>query len=233
MRYLHVVQAHERFLASGRYRFLKNGEALQKSETWAIHELGDTSQFFRIDLDAREEEGKSILAEALLGDDGRLLRLDVRYENRASEGGINTLAATYQFEEGRLQVGYALNGEDRRYLEREIAADSLVDIPLLVFRGGALAALSAHGETRARVFVPMFEHAQLFPGVMREIISPVECLGDECISIGGKELSARRYRYRDKAVSYWVDQNNIVVKRVNSYKQEEFVVMISDYAQRS
>ena len=231
MRHLHVVQAHERFLASGRYRFLKNGEALQKNEAWTIHELGDKSRFVRVDHDARGEEGKSILAEALLDGNDQLLRFDIRYENRASEGGINTLSATYQLQASMLQVGYAMNGGDRRYLEREMAADSLVDIPLLVLRGGVLAALSTCGESPASMFVPMFEHAHLFPGVNREIISPVEYVGDEQISVGAKGLRTRRYRYRDKAVSYWVDHNNIVVKRVNSYRRDEFVVLISDYAQ--
>lgn len=233
MRYLHVVQAHERYLASGRYSFLKNGEALQKREMWTMHELGDKSRFVRVDLDAREEEGKSILAEALLGADGQALRFDIRYENRESAGGISTLAATYQFEDGMLQVGYAMNGAERRYCEREIAADSLVDIPLLVLRGSVLAALSTYYESPVKIFAPMFEHAQLFPGITRETISPVELLGDETISVGRKALKTRRYRYHDKALSYWVDQNNIVAKRVNSYRRDEFVVAISDYAQRN
>lgn len=230
MRYLHVVQAHERYLASGRYRFLKNGEALQKHELWTMHELGDNSRFVRIDLDAREAEGKSILAEALLGANDQLMRFDIRYENRNSAGGIRILAATYQFEAGMLQVGYAMNGEGRRYLERDIGVDTLVDIPFLVLRGGVLAALSAKKTMPIKVFVPMFEQAQLFPGVTQEILPPVEFLGDEKINVGGKALSANRYRYRDKAVSYWVDKNGTVVKRVNSYKWDEFVVLISDYA---
>ena len=126
-----------------------------------------------------------------------------------------------------------MNGGDRRYLERVFATDGLVDIPLLALRGSVLGALATYFESPVKVFVPMFEHAQLFPGVTREIISPVESLGEECISLGGKALRTSRYRYHDKAVSYWVDQNNIVVKRVNSYKRDEFIVSIRDYAHRN
>ena len=43
MRHLHVVQAHERFLSSGRYRFFKDGGDLRTSESWTLHELGDGS----------------------------------------------------------------------------------------------------------------------------------------------------------------------------------------------
>ena len=232
MRYLHVVQAHEKYVASGRYGFFKNGADLRKWESWTIHELGDCSRLIRVDLDARAEEGKSILAEALFSAGKRLLRFDIRYENCNFEGGIKTLAATFQFEADMLHVGYVLNGDERRYLEQEAAEDTLVDIPLLVMRGDSLAALSADDDRMVKVFVPMFEHAQLFPGVTREIASPVEYVGEEQVTIGGKSLLTKRYRYRDKAVSYWVDHNNIVVKRVNSFKRDEFVVLISEYAQR-
>lgn len=233
MRYLHVVQAHERFVASGRYRFQKNGEALRKRESWTIHELGDCGRLIRVDSDAQADEGKSILGEALYSASNRLLRFDIRYENLGFDGGIKTLAATYQFDEGMLQVGYAINGEERSYLEREIAADALVDVPLLVMRGDNLAALSACDGTSVKVFVPMFENAQLFPGVSREVASQVEFVGEEQLPVGRKALWTKRYRYRDKAVSYWVDRNNIVVKRVNSYKRDEYVVSIGEYAQQA
>ena len=91
MRYLHPVQAHERFLASGRYRFFKDGERLRKTESWTIHSHPDGETFVRVDMDAREAEGKSILAEALLNSSDSLVRFDIRYENARSEGGIKNL----------------------------------------------------------------------------------------------------------------------------------------------
>ena len=232
MRYLHTVQAHERFVASGSYRYFKNDIELAKTENWTIHELGDGSRFIRIDLDARPE-GKSILAELLTREENEILRFDIRYENRAFEGGIKSLSATYQFGEDFAHVGYALNNTERRYLEVEYRGDTLVDVPLLVVRGKSLEALSRAEDKELSVFVPMFEHAQLFPGATRLIRSQVEYVGEESLHVGGLERLTHRYRYLDKAASYWVDDCGIVVKRVNAYNRDEFVVLISDYAHRA
>ena len=76
----------------------------------------------------------------------------------------------------------------------------------------------------------MFEYAQLFPGVLRQVATPVERAGDDTVFIGKRAIRASRFRYRDQAVSYWIDQHDFIVKRVNSYKQQEMTVAISNYA---
>lgn len=230
MRYLHPVQAHERFLASGCYRFSKNGETLAKTESWTIHAHPDGERFVRVDVDARQEEGKSILAEALTDPNNILVRFDIRYENDKFEGGIKTLRATYQLAERRLQVGYSLNGGERKYSEIELPVDALIDIPLLVFRGSAIKAMAERASGGIAVYAPMFEHAQLFPGVLRRVMSPVERVGADGLSLGKRAITASRYRYRDKAVTYWIDQHDLIVKRMNSFKQQEIAVEISNYA---
>lgn len=230
MRYLHPIQAHERFLASGCYRFAKNGQTLAKTESWTIHKHPDGERFIRVDLDARQEEGKSILAEALLDLEGALVRFDIRYENERFEGGIKHLRATYQRADERLQIGYSLNGDERKYIEVDLPAKALIDLPLLVFRGSTIKELAERSTGAIAVYVPMFEHAQLFPGVLRQVASPVERVGDDTIFLGKRAINASRYRYRDKAVSYWIDVHDLIVKRVNSYKQQEMTVAISNYA---
>lgn len=232
MRYLHPVQAHERFVASGRYLFAKEDAALGKSETWTIHELGDGSSFVRVDSDAREEEGKSLLAELLLSREDDVLRLDIRYENDRFEGGIKTLSASYNFSEGVVRVGYRMNGAERCYLEREIPADVLVDVPLLIMRGRTLLALSESRVQPLSVFVPMYEHAQLFPGVASAVNSPLESLGRDRLAVGTREIETLRIRYMDKAAAYWVDEHGVVIKRINSFKQQEFAATVSNYARR-
>ncbi len=232
MRYLHPVQAHESFVASGDYLFAKDGRTLGKTESWTIHELGDGSKFVRVDSDAREEEGKSLLAELLISRDGEVIRFDLRYENDQFEGGIRTLSATYSLVDQVMQVGYRMNGALRSYLEREIAPEVLLDIPLLVMRGRTLFALSECGGKPVSVFVPMFEHAQLFPGVTRIVQSPVACLGPDRLALGKHEILTQRFRYVDKAASYWVDEQGIVIKRINAFKQHEFSVTVSNYARR-
>lgn len=230
MRYLHPIQAHERFLASGCYRFAKNGRALAKTESWTLHAHPDGEQFVRVDMDARQEEGKSILAEALLDINGALVRFDIRYENEQFQGGIKRLRATYQRADDGLQIGYSLNGDERKYIEVDLPADALIDLPLLVFRGAAIKALAERSSGLIALYAPIFEHAQLFPGVLRQVASPVERAGDDTVLLGKRAIKTTRFRYRDKAASYWIDRHGLIVKRVNSFNQQEMTVAISNYA---
>lgn len=230
MRYLHPVQAHERFVSSGSYSFLKDGRRLAKSEAWAIHEHPDGERFLRIDLDARAEEGKSILAEALQNRDQTLARLDIRYENARVEGGAQTLRATFQVMERRLQVGYQRCGAEREYCEINLPTHTLIDIPLLIFRGRAIEAMARHQAGALPIFVPMFERARLFPGTTQTITPPVEYAGVDVIALGKRVLPTRRYRYKSKALSYWIDEHGVIIRRVNAYRQSELVVEISNYA---
>lgn len=233
MRYLHPVQAHECFQASGRYRFFKDGELLPKTESWAIHTHPDGDKFVRVDIDARQEEGKSILAEALLNSRDSLVRFDIRYENQRFEGGIKNLRATYQVADGWLQVGFSMNGDERKYIEVSVPQRALIDIPLLVFRGRSIMRLAHQCKDGFPVYVPMFEHAQLFPGVLNNVASTVEHVGEDEVLVGKRSIPTRRYRYIDKAASYWIDGHGFVIKRVNSFKQKEILVEISNYASPS
>lgn len=233
MRYLHPVQAHETFVASGEYRFVKDGLALDKTEAWVMHKHADGGRFIRVDVDARRAEGKSILLEALKDSDGSLLRLDLRYENAQFEGGVKDLRASYQLAESVLRIGYNMNGAGRQYTEIELPPDVLIDIPLLIFRGRAIEAMTKNDGQARPLFVPMYEHAQLFPGTLRMYGAPVEFAGEDAVLIGGSWIPARRYRYRDQAVAYWIDERGVVIKRVNAFKRQEIVVKISNYAMPS
>ena len=75
----------------------------------------------------------------------------------------------------------------------------------------------------------MFEHAQLFPGTFQSTDAPIDEDGEDVLLLGAREISARRYRYRDRAALYWIDDHGVVIKRVNAFKQQEFVVQISNY----
>ncbi len=229
MRYLHPVQAHEQFVACGIYHFAKDEEALDKTEAWTIHSHADGERFVRVDLDARREEGKSILAEALLNRNGELARLDFRYENDNFDGGIKRLRASYQIVDERLQVGFNMNGGERQYLEVDIPAGTLFDIPLLIFRGGTIRAIAAKEPAPQSIFVPMYEYAQLFPGTFQSMGAPIAADGEDVLPLGARQISAKRYRYRDRAALYWVDEHGVVIKRVNAFKRQEIVVQISNY----
>jgi len=229
MRYLHPVQAHELFVAGGVYRFRKDEKALDKTEAWTIHSHADGERFIRIDMDARREEGKSILMEALQNRSGGLARWDLRYENANFQGGVKLLRASYQVLDGRLQVGFNMNGAERQYLEFELHAATLIDIPLLIFRGETIRAIAKRAAEPQAIFVPMFEHAQLFPGTLQNTSAPINEDGEDVLLLGERQVSAKRYRYRDRAALYWIDEHGVVIKRVNAFKQQEIVVQISNY----
>ena len=230
MRHLHPVQAHERFVASGRYDFYKDGAGLDKSETWTVHAHPDGERFVRVDADSRREEGRSILLEALLDACGDIARLDLRYENESFMGGVKRLRATYQISGSCLQVGYELNGAQREYRELALPPDTLIDVPLLHFRGRTIARLAELGDTPTWLFAPAYDYAQLLPGALRQVTSPVMPAGTETLLLGNRAIQARRFRYIDRAAAYWLDEHDIVIRRVNEYRQQELVAQLSNYA---
>jgi len=232
MRYLHPVQAHEKFIASGVYKFFKDGQELRKTEEWTIHEHPDGERFIRVDADSRFEDGKSILLEALQSKTGEIVRFDVDYHNPKFEMGIKTLRATFSIDNDVMQIGYTMNGAERDYREMELPKFTLIDIPFLIFRGQTTVDFARYGDKPVSMFVPTFDFAQLFPGVVQTTQSQVEYVTDEMIGIGQLKFDTKRYRYTDKALSYWVDEHQVVIKRVNAHNQQEFVVQISNYAQQ-
>ena len=229
MRYLHPVQAHEQFLGSGVYHFIKDGETLDKTEAWTMHRHADGERFIRVDMDARREEGKSILVEVLQNGDGELARLDLRYENDRFDGGIKHLRASYQVMDGRLHVGFNLNGVERQYTEVDLPAGTRIDIPLLAFRGKTIRVIAQRTMAPRFIFVPMYEHAQLFPGALQRANTPIDEDADDVVLLGQRQVAARRYRYRDRAALYWIDEHDVVIKRVNAFKQQEMVAQIGNY----
>ena len=117
-----------------------------------------------------------------------------------------------------------MNGDARKYTEVALPTGAIIDIPMLVFRGATIRGLAVRSSGDIFVYVPMFEHAQLCPGLLRQVVSPVERLGDDTVFLGKRAIAATCFRYRDKAVTYWIDQHDLIVKRLNSFKQQEIAV---------
>lgn len=232
MRYMHPVQGHENFVASGIYKFFKDGQELRKTEEWTIHEHPDGETFIRVDADSRFEDGKSILLEALRSRSGEIVRFDVNYTNPKFEGGIKTLRATYAIDGDVMQIGYQMNGAERDYREIELPKFTIIDIPFLIFRGFTTVELARYGDKPMPVFVPMFDFSQLFPGVVHMAESQVERVTEETVAMGQLVYDTKRYRYPDKAISYWIDDHQVIIKKINAFKQHEFVTQISNYAHR-
>lgn len=125
MRYLHPVQMHEKFVASGEYAIYAHGFSTQVVEAWSIHALtqtpGDESWFVRVDSDWRNDTGALILGEALISPEAngyRVERVDLeRYQSSPGKP-LAHYKENYSFFDTYLQVGYAAPAAERRYAEQ-------------------------------------------------------------------------------------------------------------------
>ena len=232
MRYLHPVAVHEKFVASGLYRFYEEGVELKRTESFQIHEHQDGSQLIRVDEDARFLDGKSILLEAFQAENGQIERFDIVYDNPKFENGIKSLRATYLVEGDMLQVGRSLNGGDREYSEIQLDENTVLDLPFCIFRGLTIKQMTACLDGAVSVFAPLFEQPKLFPGVIATGQSPAEFVAEETISLGQREISTKHYRYPDNSLSYWIEEHNTLVKRISNFQQREFVTHLTNYAYR-
>lgn len=146
MRYIHNVNFHETFIASGAYH-LKNGAI----ENWTMHRLPDGSHFIRVDIDEREiESGASILVEALQNTESIIERFDVHVFYSKAVDGVMSLRATYTLLEDYVQIGRSFNDQPREYNEVEIAENVYLTPPGSVFIGNSILHSTAHSSDMLR-----------------------------------------------------------------------------------
>jgi len=226
MRRLHPVAAQERFLGSGSYHFSIDGRALDKCENWSLHELPDGERIVRVDMDARREEGRSILLHGLQTQDGGWVRLDIRYDGAAGSA-LRSLRASYQIDGCCLRVGYSMNSATREYEEMTLPADTLIDMPLLLARGAIIPQLAGHSRP---VYVPMFELAQLLPGRLQQSSGTVLFDGHDTLRLGAHAVQTRRFRYTDRVALYWIDRQDVIVQRLTVRRGQELRVQLRNYA---
>ncbi|MEO1288295.1 MAG: hypothetical protein AAFV93_11045, partial [Chloroflexota bacterium] len=81
MRRLHAVSPNEVFVASGDYRTWRDGQPLKISEKFTVHELQGGALLYRVDEDGRDEDGLTILSEALISPDKQFERFNVQSYN--------------------------------------------------------------------------------------------------------------------------------------------------------
>jgi protein involved in ribonucleotide reduction len=225
MRYLHVLQPHEVFVASGVYRYTRDGEALAVREQWTLHDLPGGAQFIRVDEDGREEDGLSILSEALIAPDGTIERFNVKSSNPQDDA-IQLLQADYSFNEEYVQIGRSIDGGEREYSEFERFPDSVIYIRQTVFMGHTIRQVLAHGGEQ-QVFSPqMLSTGDSYLRKMR-----VESRGEEALTIGSRTYEAHKYQLAND-VFYWLDEHDIVLKRRYVRNGQPYECVLTDYAHR-
>ncbi|MDQ7025974.1 MAG: hypothetical protein Q9P01_16105 [Anaerolineae bacterium] len=225
MRYLHAVALHEKFVASGEYRYFRDGEALAIREKWTIHELMGGAIFYRVDEDGRDEDGLSILSEAFLNPEGQIERYNVQSFN-PKDSETKLFKADYSFNEGYVQIGRKVQGQDREYEEFPLLVKCATYIKQTVFMGLTIRDVLANGG-QAEVFAPQL--LSMSKNVVQKII--VKARGDESIAVGRKHIDAKKYQISDD-VFYWLDEHLIPIKRSYSHNGFQYMVQLTNYAHR-
>ena len=225
MRYLHNIAAHETFVASGIYRYFCDDEPLAVSEAWTLHELQGGATFIRVDEDGRDEDGLTILSEALLNPDGKIERFNVQSFN-ADDTELSDFKADYVFAETYVQIGRKVQGQEREYSEFELMQDAQIYIKQTVYMGYTIRDV-LHAGGKANVFSPQL--LAIGSSQLQKII--VEKIADETLQIGRKSIETTKYQIADD-VFYWLDENFIPIQRQYLHDGKQYRVTISNYAHR-
>lgn len=107
MRFIIREQDYEELVASGRFRYEKNGQPTGATESWRLTKVISGYCFVRVDLDGQDAESKeSVLYHLVLAPDGTPERLKYIY---FKPGGV--LRGDVQLAHKSITNGRSLNGE--------------------------------------------------------------------------------------------------------------------------
>jgi len=225
MRTLHTVAAHEQFVASGEYRYFRDEQPMKVIEKWTIHELQGGAQLVRVDEDGREEDGLTILSEALVSPDEKIERYNVQsFNSRDPE--LKNFKADYVFEEDVVQIGRTIQGQEREYTEFPLVVDCLLYIKQTLFMGRTIRQIQANGG-KSQVFTPQL--TSMDDSYLQKIV--VEERGTEELTISRRSVQAVKFQIADD-VFYWLDEHNIPVQRTYTHNGATYRAILSNYAHR-
>ncbi len=225
MRRLHKVAQNEVFVASGDYRTWREGVQLKLSEKFAIHELQGGAFLYRVDEDGRDEDGLTILSEALINPERQFERFNVQsYNPQDSE--VKNFKADYTFNPDYVQIGRQIQSEDREYEEFDLMKGAQVYIKQTLYTGLTINHILAN-KGKAHVFAPQLISVE--QNLLQKII--VEEQAAESLKIGHRNIETRKFQIADD-VFYWLDNHDIPVQRQYTHDGAEYLVKISNYAHR-
>jgi hypothetical protein len=212
MRYLHRVQMHEKFVASGTYQTATN-----IVEMWSIHEQPGGSRLVRLD---EETPDRIILLEAWinLSDEGRVIeRLDLFGRSKVEDTAIKTVKATYNFFDDHIQVGRTVNDTERYHGEVAIKPQYVGTYLLSSLLFGYTIARVAQVGLPCIVASPEinFIHDEGFSFAENLGWMEVKSLGEEDLAIKSKVYRVRKFDvYLDKKpyTAAYLDPNDILLK---------------------
>jgi hypothetical protein len=240
MRQIHPVGFHEKFVASGVFTYLHDGNPLDTQEYWSIHELPDGGQLIRVDLDWVEW---SLLIEGWRGpsaNGGRIERADTHIWG-AEKNGIRS-KATYLFESDRAQVGYVIGDQARQQKEIALPTGYVVSIRHSTLLWGFTIAEVAKANGKC---IPLCECFSLATGFREPRISEASMVLRESsnLVIAGTTVKARLCQWHhhcdapDKPIDpkggpfFWIDEYDILLLTDDS-KMSGGSVRLTQYAHR-
>lgn len=226
MRRLHAVSANEKFVASGEYRYMRNGQVLKVVEKFTIHELTGGAFLYRVDEDGRAADGLSILSEALVSPDLQIERFNVQSDNPKDDL-LQNFKADYTFHSDYVQIGRQTGTAEREYDEFKLMKQSEIYIKQTLYMGITLHHILATDDHKAHVFAPQL--LSIGENVLQKII--VQGGDAEMLTLGQREILTRKYQIADD-VFYWLDEHNIPIQRVYTHNNHEYTVTVSNYAHR-
>lgn len=180
---------------------------------------------FRVDEDGRDEDGLTILSEALISPEQQFERFNVQsYNPKDSE--LKNFKADYTFNPDYVQIGRQIQGEDREYEEFNLIEGAQVYIKQSLYMGLTLLNILA-SEGKAHVFAPQLLSVE--QNLLQKII--VEERDIESLKIGNRTIDARKFQIADD-VFYWLDNHNVPVQRQYSHDGATYLVKVTNYAHR-
>lgn len=225
MRYLHPISAHELFVASGEYRYWRDDSLLKVVEKWTIHELRGGAFLYRVDEDGRDEDGLSILSEALINPERQFERFNVQSFN-PKDAELKDFKADYAFNPDYVQIGCRIQGGEHEYAEFPLMEGALVYIKQTLYMGLTISQILAKGGN-SQVFAPQLlasGDSQLQKIIVKE-------LDIESVEIGQRKIEARKFQIADD-VFYWLDEHHIPIMRQYNYDGATYVGKVANYAHR-
>jgi hypothetical protein len=223
MRNLHPVAAHETFVASGTYRYYRDGVLMPVTEHFTMHSLAEAARLVRVDEDGRDEDGLTILSEALYNPAGKLERFNVQSYN-SKDAQTPTFKADYTFFEDYVQIGRKVGDAAREYEEFEFVVACVPYLKQTVYMGYTIRDILAR-ENKSQVYAPRLLSTS--ESVLQKIIVDERDTSD--IQVGNKTINATKYQIADD-VFYWLDIHWIPVRREYTYNGVPYVVTLTNYA---
>ena len=237
MRYLHKVNQHEKFVASGIYIHQQDGKATGTIEHWSIHEQPDGAQFIRVDDDWRKYDGSSVLLEAWRSpyvDGGYIERVDINaFAPKNAE--IKQVRVTYTINETHLEIGRTIDNNERGFFDLALPESYILSPESLIFGGLEVVELSLRSGEEFPVisYLPTFLNDTIsFRPVVHQ--QSAHFLKNDTITVDGKALQARCFEQlssaNDEKLLLWIDDNDILLQ----YKSGDgrHSAILSQYSRR-